>query len=160
MLNNLCQKAYADGAEGLVRGYRGQSFAVGNPVLHLRNDYRVGLCNGSLGYIVKADEGAQCLVADIDGRLHEFSGERLDDLDLAYAVTCHKAQGSQCEKVVVPIYQSRLLDPSWIYTAITRAERQVVLVGDLTVFQNALREVPAWRRRQTMFDRQLKAAGF
>ena len=61
------------------------------------------------------------------------------DLTLAHAITCHKLQGSQAARVVVPIYESRVLDPSWVYTAITRAERQVILVGDLAVLHLALR---------------------
>jgi len=61
------------------------------------------------------------------------------DLTLAHSITCHKLQGNQAARVVVPIYESRVLDPSWIYTAITRAERQAVLVGDRTVLNSALR---------------------
>lgn len=74
----------------------------------------------------KADEGGNRPVGD------------LIDLALAYAVTCHKAQGSQAARVIVPLYETRLLEPSWLYTAITRGERQVVLVGDPDVAAKTL----------------------
>jgi UvrD-like helicase C-terminal domain len=62
------------------------------------------------------------------------------NLTLAHAITCHKLQGSHAARVVVAIYASRVVDPSWVYTAITRAERQVILVGDLKVLQLALKK--------------------
>ncbi|CAH1674007.1 Exodeoxyribonuclease V alpha chain [Hyphomicrobiales bacterium] len=143
------------GAE-IVEGYRGQFFATDDPVLFLRNDYATELRNGSLGHVVSADEDGRRLLVDFDGNRHTFVGEQLMDLDLAYAMTCHKAQGSQCESVVIPIYESRLLDPSWIYTALTRAERQVVFVGNDRIFLAALSGLPAWRRRNTGFQLDLK----
>ena len=73
------------------------------------------------------------------------------DLTLAHAITCHKLQGSQVARVVVPIYESRVLDPSWVYTAITRAERQVILVGDLTVLRMALRRSRTAENRRVGF---------
>lgn len=160
VLNAMFQKVYRSGGFDVVSGYRGQSFTVGDPVLYLRNDFRAGLCNGSLGYVLEADESRCSLVVDFDGERHELAGEQLSDVDLAYALTCHKAQGSQSESVIVPLYKSRLLDPSWIYTAVTRAERQVVLVGDRAIFTAALGELPAWRRRRTGFALHLRGLAF
>jgi len=77
--------------------------------------------------------------------------EDLMDLTLAHAITCHKLQGSQAARVVVPIYESRVLDPSWVYTAITRAEHQVILVGDLTVLHLALKRPWTSENRQVGF---------
>ena len=64
---------------------------------------------------------------------------------------CHRVQGSQAPVVIVPIYQSRMLDPSWIYTAITRAERQVVLIGSREVLAYALAQPKAADRRMVGF---------
>jgi exodeoxyribonuclease V alpha subunit len=75
----------------------------------------------------------------------------LMDLTLAHAITCHKLQGSQAAGVVVPIYESRVLDLSWIYTAITRAERQAILVGDLTVLSSAIQRPWTSDKRQVGF---------
>lgn len=122
----------------IVKGYLGEWFAVGDPCIHLRNDYHLGLFNGSMGRVVAVEEPTRRVAASFDGRKVTFSPEggransgegALIDLALAYAVTCHKCQGSQVERVIIPLFISTVLDPSWLYTAITRAERQVVLVG-------------------------------
>jgi exodeoxyribonuclease V alpha subunit len=76
----------------------------------------------------------------------------LIDLALAYAVTCHKCQGSQAARVIVPVYRSMVLDPSWLYTAVTRAERQVVVVGERSALATALERPWASDRRRVGFD--------
>lgn len=113
-----------------LKGSLGQYFCPGEPVIHLRNDYPRGIYNGSLGKVLDVDRDKYSLTANLDGKVITFDTGQLIDLSLAYAITCHKCQGSQVKRVVIPVYQTRLLDPSWLYTAITRAEKQVVLVGD------------------------------
>ena len=63
---------------------------------------------------------------------------RLEDMDIAYAITTHKAQGSQFPRVVIPVYRSRILDRTLLYTAVTRAQLQVVLVGDRDTYELAI----------------------
>jgi exodeoxyribonuclease V alpha subunit len=123
-----------------MKGVLGRSFAVGEPVIFGRNDYRLGLFNGLMGRVVAIHPYEASLVVEFEGEgsAHRLGFENLVDLDLAYAVTCHKCQGSSAPRVVVPLYRTRVLDPSWLYTAVTRAERQVVLVGDLSVLRGAL----------------------
>lgn len=123
-----------------LRGLLGRQFAVGEPVIFGRNDYGLGLFNGQLGRVVRTSEVDRSVDVLFDGESEPrcLADEHLLDLDLAYAVTCHKCQGSSAPRVVVPIYPSRVLDPSWLYTAVTRAERQVVLVGDPKVIEDAL----------------------
>ena len=98
---------------------------------------------------------------DGDAEPKTLGDEHLVDLDLAYAVTCHKCQGSSAKRVVVPIYPSRVLDRSWAYTAITRAEQQVVLVGDRRVFDAAVAKPPAAELRTTglLWPQSRKAPG-
>jgi exodeoxyribonuclease V alpha subunit len=72
-----------------------------------------------------------------------------DNMELAYAITVHKAQGSQWERIVVPVFDSRLLDRTLLYTAITRAQSQVVLVGDRNAFERAVMEPSSASRRET-----------
>ncbi|MHC2791193.1 ATP-dependent exoDNAse (exonuclease V) alpha subunit [Mesorhizobium jarvisii] len=133
----------------VVKGTLGQWFAPGDPCIHLRNDYSLGLFNGSTGQVVEVSEGERAVTAEIDGRRFRFVAQiigdnpeaadgDLVDLGLAYALTCHKAQGSQCARVIVPVYRTALLTPSWLYTAVTRAERQVVLVGEREAIELAL----------------------
>jgi exodeoxyribonuclease V alpha subunit len=134
----------ASGCEEL-RGFFGRRFSVGEPVIFGRNDYRAGLFNGLLGHVTELDFDSRAVSVLFDGDLEpkKLGDEHLVDLDLAYAVTCHKCQGSSAKRVVVPIYGSRLLDRSWLYTAITRAEQQVVLVGDRDIFKTAVAKPPA-----------------
>lgn len=135
----------------VVKGRLGQQFAVGDPVIHLRNNYDIGLFNGSHGWVQSIDADAGSLLVDFDGVSYEFTEGTLLDLALAYALTCHKAQGSEAERVIVPLFPNPLLDPSWLYTAITRAERQVVLIGEADVFQAAIGRTPAYERRRVGF---------
>jgi len=131
-------------------------FAVGEPVIFLRNDYDLHLLNGSLGVVVRADKE---LVVNWDGE-----GEKvmelpiLRDMALAYGITVHKSQGSQFSRVVVPIYRSRLLDRTLLYTAVTRAQLQVVLIGDRAAFQRAVMSPPSPSRRETAISRHLAMA--
>jgi exodeoxyribonuclease V alpha subunit len=100
--------------------------------------------NGSLGKVVSTEDNL--VVAWDEGEM-QIGDTR--DMDLAYAITVHKAQGSQFSCVVVPVLESRLLDRTLIYTAITRAQNQVVLVGDRSAFERAVLEQPNTNRRQT-----------
>jgi exodeoxyribonuclease V alpha subunit len=132
-----------------VKGHLGQYFAAGDPITYLRNDYCRGLWNGSLGRIVSVDTHSRNVVGVFGGKEHRFDSAELINLGLAYSVTCHRAQGSSARRVIIPIIESRLLDPSWIYTAVTRAEEQAVLVGRPHTLDAALHRLPAWRRRIT-----------
>lgn len=118
----------------------GRKFAAGEPVIFGRNDYRLALFNGLLGWVTRTlpDENSLEVTFDGEDEPRHLGEELLIDLDLAFAVTCHKCQGSSAPRVIVPVYPSRVLDPSWLYTAVTRAERQVVLIGDRAVLQEAL----------------------
>lgn len=127
-------------------------FAESDPVIYTVNDYGRELYNGSLGRIVKIletpfeskneDESGRVVVA-FDGRELSLSAADLCNLELAYAITTHKAQGSQFKRVVIPITLSRLLDRTLIYTASTRGVEQVVFVGDRQAFDLAVSKMPA-----------------
>jgi len=137
-----------------IRGFLGRRFAVGEPVIFGRNDYRAGLFNGLLGRVTALDFERRAVAVLFDGDLEPktITEEHLLDLDLAYAVTCHKAQGSSAKRVVIPIYASRVIDRSWLYTAITRAEEQVVLVGDREVFRTSVAKPPSAELRKVGFQ--------
>jgi exodeoxyribonuclease V alpha subunit len=121
-----------------LRGPLGDLFSPGEPVLHTVNNYQRGLFNGSLGTVRRIDRAQNGLIALFDGEEHTFASEDLIDLALGYALTCHRAQGSEADHVIVAMPESRLLDPSWIYTAVTRARRSVVIVGQTDTLRAAL----------------------
>lgn len=130
-----------------------QGYALGEPVIWLRNDAELGLLNGSLGVVVRVDTE---LVVDWDGEGQKvIDPSRSYDMALAYAITTHKAQGSQFPRVVIPVYRSRMLDRTLLYTAITRAQLQVVLVGDRRTFEEAITNPPNPSLRQTAIGTHL-----
>ncbi|MDH2310863.1 AAA family ATPase [Methylobacterium brachiatum] len=124
----------------------GERFSVGEPVLHERNDYARNLYNGSLGMVTGVGGGV--LTTEFDGEEHRFDRDETIDLSLGYAMTCHRAQGSQACRVIIALTPSRPLDPSWLYTALTRAERQVVIVGDAKTMSDVLGMEWAAERRK------------
>ena len=136
-----------------VRGHFGNLFAVGEPVVYLRNRYDLGLFNGLLGSVLSVDPERRSVVVQFDGydKSHEILRDDLIDLSLAYAITCHKVQGSQAERTIIPVYPSKVLDPSWLYTAVTRASLQAVIVGSRKVFDEALFRTSASERRLVGF---------
>jgi exodeoxyribonuclease V alpha subunit len=137
--------------ESSTKGFFGLRFVVDEPVIYGRNDYRLGLFNGLFGRVVATapDERTVDVLFDGDAEPKRLAGELLLDLDHAYAVTCHKCQGSSAPRVIVPILASRLLARSWVYTAITRGERQVVLVGDPAVLAAAVARPPSAELRRS-----------
>jgi exodeoxyribonuclease V alpha subunit len=132
----------------------GWGFAEGDPIIYLVNDYRRELWNGSLGRIesVLNSDGRRALLCSLDGARHEILEEDFHRIDLAYAITVHKAQGSQFKKVIVPVVRSRLLDRTLIYTALTRGIEQVVFIGDRDAFDAAVTATPRAHERQVGFS--------
>ena len=152
--NDRFHRRHVEAGHPEMKGFFGRSFSVGEPVIFGKNDYRAGLFNGLLGRVTAIDPGNREIdvLFDGDAQPKKLGAEHLVDLDLAYAVTCHKCQGSSASRVVVPIYPSRVVDRSWLYTAITRAEEQVVFVGDRSAFATAVAKPPAAERRTTGFQ--------
>lgn len=147
---NPINKAFHDMVSpGRQRPIEKADFVIGEPVMHLVNDYkRRNLRNGSLGRVVEGPHGVLTVSFDGEGT-HTFPVDELDKLTLAFAFTVHKAQGSQFPRVIVAIGASRWIDRTWIYTAITRAEFQVVLVGNRLSFERAVMNPPSADLRQT-----------
>jgi exodeoxyribonuclease V alpha subunit len=172
VINSLCQAAATAGAKPM-RVWSVQhdamaltGFNLGDAVLCTRNMWDRGLQNGSLGVIVEVEE-MSLMATDEDGAGVEPSlgwvlwddGVRrpvveamLDDLELGYAITVHKAQGSQWPRVIVPLTGHRLLDRTLIYTAITRAQTQVLIVGDEAAAKLAVESLPKVKERQVGLD--------
>ena len=134
----------------------GTGFYLGDQLLCTRNLWDWGLQNGSLGRLVEIEDVPRLLtnadgveIGHAIGWVHWDDGERrpilesmLDDLELGYAVTVHKAQGSQWQRVIVAITGSRMLDRTLIYTAMTRAQSQVIIVGDPSAARQAVEALP------------------
>lgn len=129
--------------------------AEGDPVIWTRNDHERGLMNGSMGRVDQID--GEFVHATIDGAKLQLSATDGQFLELAYAISVHKSQGSQWPVVIVPVFMNRLLDRTLLYTAITRATEQVVLVGVRTVFEDATRNPSRASQRHTTLAERLTA---
>ena len=104
---------------------------VGRPLLVTENDYELRLFNGDTGVIVESAPGRASAAFDRGGEIVELSPTRLESIDTVYAMTIHKSQGSQFDiaAVLLPDVGSRILTRELLYTAATRARRQLILVG-------------------------------
>ena len=111
----------------------GTTFRVGDKVMQIRNNYDKDVYNGDIGYVQQIDHVEQQIVIVMDLiRQITYDFSEVDELVLAYAVSVHKAQGSEFPAVVVPVLTQHyvMLQRNLIYTAITRAKRLCVLVGN------------------------------
>jgi exodeoxyribonuclease V alpha subunit len=138
----------------------GWTYRVGDKVMQTENDYDKEVFNGDVGRIVALDEKERALVVRFDEREVRYDLDELDELSLAYAVTVHKAQGSEYPAVIVPMHTQHyvLLQRNLLYTAITRGRRLVVLVGTRRALAIAVRTAQAGKRFTTLADRIVDAA--
>jgi len=113
------------------RKLAGTLFRTGDRVLQMRNNYDKDVYNGDLGYVTGIDLENQTLGVQIDDRVVEYDWSEADELTLAYAVSVHKAQGSEYPAIVMPLLTQHylMLQRNLLYTGITRARQLVVLVG-------------------------------
>ncbi|WP_449288416.1 ATP-dependent DNA helicase [Marinobacter salarius] len=133
----------SDGIEPVDLTINSVPVSLGDLVLITKNDYELEVRNGSLGRISRIAESdpeetnsVACWV-DVEGQEVEIPVGKLGILDHGYAITVHKAQGSQFPRVIFPIRRSRLLDRSLVYTAITRAQTLCDIHGDRVAFEEA-----------------------
>ncbi len=114
---------------------------VGDKVMQVRNNYDLEVWNGDVGRVVGVDEDEGKLTVEIDGRAVAYDAAALDELVLAYACSIHKSQGSEYPCVVVPLHGQHqiMLQRNLLYTALTRARRLAILVGERKALEAAVR---------------------
>lgn len=135
---------------------RGGWLAVGDKVMQTENDYEREVYNGDIGIVVAVDPRGPSVDVAFEQRVTSYPRDALDALVPAYAVTVHKAQGSEYPAVVMPLSREhgRLLRRDLLYTAITRARRLVVLVAEPEALERALTRTGD-RRRRSLLRRRL-----
>lgn len=128
-LNHSLQQILNPKSMALSRA--GYQFQEGDKVMQIRNDYKREVFNGDIGYIKEIDSEEQQVIVRFEERDVPYDYNDLDELVLAYAISIHKFQGSECPCVVIPIHTSHfmLLHRNLLYTGITRGKKLVVLVG-------------------------------
>jgi exodeoxyribonuclease V alpha subunit len=137
-LNALVQEALNPGAESVSRG--DVTFRVGDRVIYTRNDYDRDLANGDLGRVTAVEPKTKTVSVLFGGVPHRF--EAWSDLKLAFALTVHKSQGSEYPVVILPLFLEHrvMLRRAVIYTAMTRAKKLLILVGQHAALSRALSE--------------------
>jgi exodeoxyribonuclease V alpha subunit len=146
-LNIELQAALNPAGEHKVERF-GWTFAPGDKVMQIENDYDKEVYNGDIGYIDDVDPDAGELIARFDGRPVTYGFGELDMLVPAYATTIHKSQGSEYPAVVIPVMTQHyaMLQRNLLYTGVTRGKRLVVLVGQKKAVAIAVRNVSGRRR--------------
>ena len=134
----------------------GWTFAPGDKVMQVENDYDKEVYNGDIGYVEDVDPEAGELSAGFDGRTVAYGFGELDALVPAYAATVHKSQGSEYPAVVIPVLTQHyaMLQRNLLYTGVTRGKRLVVLVGQKKALAIAVHNVSG-RRRWSELDEWL-----
>lgn len=124
---------------GEINPGNGDELRVGDKVIQVRNNYDLEVFNGDIGF-VEERKNSEWLVRMGDNRAVVYALHQLDELNLAYAVTVHKSQGSEYPAVVVALGQEHhiLLNRSLLYTALTRGKKLVIVVGHPHALQKAV----------------------
>lgn len=137
----------------------GWTFAPGDKVMQIENDYDKDVFNGDIGYIQSVDTDDGELLVDFDGREVSYQFGELDTLVPAYAATIHKSQGSEYPAVVIPVMTQHytMLQRNLLYTGVTRGKKLVVLVGQSKAIAIAVKN-ESGRRRWSKLDEWLQAA--
>lgn len=157
--NRTLQQRYTGDNEGLdMLGPKGpdtRTFRLGDRVMQIRNDYERGVFNGDIGVVQRINAGAGRLSVDFDGSMASYERKDLGALRLAYAISIHKSQGSEFPAVLIPLLSEHhvMLRRNLLYTAITRARRLCVLVGDPRAIERAIRRADAARRWTGLAER-------
>ena len=128
-LNSVLQQHLNPSPTPLVR--MGRCFHPGDKVMQIRNNYEKEVYNGDVGKIIEMDLSEQTLKVSFEGKVVPYDFLEMDELVLAYAVSIHKYQGSECPCVIIPVHTShfKMLFRNLLYTGLTRGKKRVVFVG-------------------------------
>ena len=172
-LNGILQRYLNPPAPDKVEYQSGERiFRTGDKVMQIKNNYQIpwdivskhgigldkgmGIFNGDMGIIMEIDEAAQVLTVEYDEhRRVEYAFSGLDEIELAYAVTIHKSQGSEYPAVILPIMSGprMLLNRNILYTAVTRAQKCVTILGSRQTIQEMIRNENQHKRYTSLCDR-------
>lgn len=168
-LNNLLQEQLNPRVKNSPQlAYKGVYFRVGDKVMQIKNNYDIefkkddgtygnGVFNGDMGHITEIDNRAGIMKVRFEDRIVTYFNEDFNQLELAYAVTVHKSQGSEYPCVIIPLFDvpSKLMYRNLLYTAVTRAKSLLVVVGSRAIW-NKMSENDRKTLRYTLLTTFLK----
>lgn len=175
-LNNRLQEILNPHSSNLAERGRGDvTFRVGDKVMQIKNNYKlewkimddnsryvreegIGVFNGDVGFVKEIDDYEQRMIVEFDdGRRVCYLYSQLDELEHAFAITIHKSQGSEYPVVVIPLLSGppKLLNRNLLYTAVTRARKGVVIVGNIGIVKSMI-DNTAQQKRYTTFAERIK----
>ncbi len=136
----------------------GVTFAPGDKVIQMVNNYDKDVYNGDIGRIQSIDSEESLLQIQFDGHQVEYEFSELDEIQLAYAVSIHKSQGSEYPVIVIPLAMQHymLLERNLIYTAITRGKRLVIVIAQTKALAMAVKTQKS-QRRLTLLAQRIQA---
>ena len=150
------------------RLHHGVLFREGDRVMQTVNNYEIeweknglvgmGIFNGDIGVIERILPTEDKMIIRFDDRVADYPFEILEQLDLAYAITVHKSQGSEYSVVIIPVFPCApmLMTRNLLYTAITRARSMVILVGSPSVVEQMVRNNRQVLRYTTLCERVME----
>ncbi|MFS1998815.1 AAA family ATPase [Vibrio breoganii] len=164
-LNSRCQMEFNSSSPELTYEYMNQvtnsGLRLNDPVLFTRNHATKRIQNGLLGELSTVEWSGEhygCVQTQEYDEPIELIPELIIEMTLAYSITLHKAQGSQFPIVIIALNNSRMIDRSWVYTAITRSEQEVHIVGTKAKYKQAIEGGHRGHERQTSLQNTLASA--
>ena len=158
-LNVLLQDVYNPKENQNEIVFSDVTFREKDKIIQLVNNIDLNIFNGDIGVIVKIDNSKKSkIVIDFDGNIIEYEKEDLINIKHAYAMTIHKAQGSDFEHVILPISKAyhKMLYNKLLYTAVSRAKKSLVVLGDVQAFYDATMNDYSENRNTSLYDNLLK----
>ena len=153
-LNEEFQQEFNSSSEHRIQ-VNGKEFRLGDPVRHTKNNYALNVMNGETGIITEVGEDTLIVKYGEIRYVQYEMPEIREELELAYAISIHQAQGSEWPMVLIPVYPSPLLTQNTIYTAISRGKQLVVLAGRMSALSNGLRRET---KRYTLLTERIRLA--
>ena len=152
-LNHLLQEALNPNNTGLKMA--GIEFRLGDKVMQIKNNYEKSVFNGDIGIICEVNTEDRELIVRFDDKHVVYDSAELDELALAYAITIHKAQGCEFPYVIMPLMKSHyiMLQRNLLYTAVTRAKKGLIIIGEKKAFYIAVMNNQTVERHTKLAER-------
>lgn len=169
-LNEVLQRALNPAKENLNELMLGKKiYRVGDKIMQIKNDYKLewtsdngiigeGVYNGDSGILADIDDAGEWIEVNFDGKFVRYEQKQMDEIDHSFAITIHKSQGSEFPCIIIPIVAGppMLLSRNILYTAITRAQKLVVLVGSRDILSQMIKNEREVKRNSSL-DEKIKS---